>query len=414
MAMGSEAMGWRQRLTQAKVLAGIAHGSRGFGGPYQASLNLSNRCNLRCIHCYFYSPLLRVPNFFDVRQARGRRAPMPARQEVNGRQLLDADAGRTRVLLDELLHMGTWRFHFSGSGEPFMHRDAIEFMARVKHAGRECIVNTNGTFLDAASAEALVAMGLDEVRVTTMAGTADLYERTHPGSRPGTLERLREGLRALSERKAAAGARRPAVNLVYVVVRQNVEGLADFARFAHEVGADGVILQPMDDVGDSALAEVVPTEPEAAAVVRQLPEVKRLLDERGLRHNLDRFEMVFNRGLDTRALYRIIPCYMGWISLRVQVGGDVHPCHRCYDPVGNVSEKSMAEVWNGPAYRRFRRESAMINKRGSPVEGCSCGSCCHYATNVRVFRRLHPLSGWLRTLRQLWPAAAATGGDVDE
>lgn len=406
-------MSWRERLAQAGVLAGIVHGSRGFGGPYQASFSLSNRCNLRCIHCYFHSPLLRLPNFFDVREARGRRAAMPARDDVNGRQRLDAHPGHTRAIIDQLLGMGTWRFHFSGSGEPLLHADAIEFMARIKKAGRECVVNTNGTLIDGPTADVLVAMGLDELRVTTMAGTAETYARTHPGSPAGAFEELRERLRSLLERRSAAGARRPVVNLVDVVVRQNVEGLADFARFAREIGADGAILQPMDDVGDPQLAELVPTDAEAATVVRGLPQVRRTLDEGGLRHNLDRFLMVFNRRLDTRLLYRTIPCYMGWVSLRVQVGGDVYPCHRCYHPVGNAYESSVREIWNGPRYRSFRREAAFINKRGTPVDGCSCDSCCHNTTNVRIFQHLHPLSGSLRTLRQLCPAAGAYAGAAE-
>jgi radical SAM protein with 4Fe4S-binding SPASM domain len=399
-------MSLRQRLTQANVLAGIANGSRGFGGPYQASLSLSNRCNLRCLHCYFYSPLVRLPNFFDVRQARDRGRPMPAQSEVAARQRLDADTDRTRAIIDDLLRMGTWRFHFSGSGEPFLHADALEFMGRVKRAGRECVVNTNGTLLDEATAQALVAMGVDELRVTTMAGTAPMYERTHPGSRPGTFEALKQALSALAERKAAAGACRPLVSLVYVVIRQNVDGLADFVRLAHEVGADGVILQPVDDAVDPSLAELVPTDAQAAALIAQIPDLERYLDAQGLAHSIRRFRMVFNRRLDTRALYRIIPCYMGWISVRVQVDGDVYPCHRCYDPVGNAYETPMPQVWNSAAYGRFRRAAALINKRCSPVEGCSCDSCCHSTTNVRMFERLHPLSGWLGTLRQLCPAAA--------
>ncbi len=403
-------MNVRQGLAQANVLAGIANGSRGFGGPYQASISLSNRCNLRCIHCYFYSPLLRLPNFFDVRQARGRHAAMPPRDVVNDRQHDDADPRHTSRIIRELVGMGTWRFHFSGSGEPLLHPQAVELMARVKAAGRECVVNTNGTTIDAAMADAFVEMGLDELRVTTMAGTAEVFERTHPGCPAGAFEALRGRLRALTERRAARGGRRPMVNLVTVVVRENAEDLADFARFAREVGADGVILQPMDDVGDPHLSQVVPTEQQAAAVLRGLPEVRRILEEGGLRHNLDRFLMVFNRRLDTRPLYRLIPCYMGWVSLRVQVGGDVYPCHRCYQPLGNAYETPVSKIWNSPAYRRFRREASFLNKSGRSLHGCSCHSCCHNTTNVRIFERLHPLSRRLRTLRQLCPAAALHDG----
>ena len=391
-------MGCQEWMTQAKVLAGIAHGGRAFGGPYQASLWLSNRCNLRCIHCYYYSPLVAEPNDFDVREARQLGRPAPDQETVLKRRTLDADPERTRALIDDLIGMGTWSFHFAGSGEPLMHPDALEFMARVKQAGRACGMNTNGTLLNRAAIDALVEMGFDELRISLLAGTDEVYVRTHPGSRPGTFGRLKEGLLALAERKAAAGSARPIVNLVCVMVQQNCDGLLDFVRLAHEVKADGVIVHPVDDIYDPGMAGLVPTEAQSAAVREQIPELARFLEERGIRHNLDRFSMIFSPRLDTRALYGIIPCYMGWLSLQVHADGDVHACCRCYHRLGNAYETPIRDIWYGGAYDEFRRAAAQINRRRTPVEGCSCYSCAVNGANLSVYRKLHPLSRRLRHL----------------
>ena len=403
-------MGWQQWMTEAKVLAGIAHGSRAFGAPYQASLWLSNRCNLRCIHCYYYSPLAAEPNDFEVRQARQAGLPAPDLQTVLKRQTLDADPDRTRRLIDDLIRMGSWSFHFAGSGEPLMHPDALELMARVKRAGRACCMNTNGTLLDGAAVDELVRMGYDELRITTMAGTDEVYARTHPGSRPGTFDRLKQTLLALAERKEAAGSARPLVYLVCIVVQQNYDGLLDFVRLAHEVRADGVVVHAVDDVCDPCMACLVPTEAQADAVREQLPEMARFLEERGIRHNLGRFAMTFRSRLDTRALYQAIPCYVGWLSVQVHADGDVHACCRCYRRLGNAYETPIQEIWEGAAYRDFRRAAGQINRRGAAVEGCSCDNCATNGANVRVFRRLHPLS---RRLRDLEHECAAPGDDAE-
>jgi MoaA/NifB/PqqE/SkfB family radical SAM enzyme len=273
-------------------------------------------------------------------------------------------------------------------------------MARTKRAGCVCTANTNGTLLDHEKVDALVAMGFDELRVTTMAGTAQTYERTHPGSRPGTFDSLKESLLALAERKAATGSARPRLVLVCVVVQQNHEGLLDFARLAHEVKAQCVVVHPVGDADDPDMAPLVLTDAQAEAVRRQLPELAGYLEERGIRHNLARFALIFQRQLDTRALYRLIPCYMGWLWVQVQADGYVLPCCRCSRPLGNVHDAPMPAIWHGAAYNAFRRAAGLINRRGTPVEACGCDNCANNGANLRAYRILHPGSRRLRALER--------------
>ena len=197
------------------------------------------------------------------------------------------------------------------------------------------------------------------------------------------------------------------MNLVCIVVQQNYDGLMDFGRLAHEVRADGVVVHPVDDVCDPCMERLVPTEAQAAAVREQVPELARYLEERGIRHNLARFSVTFGGRLDTRELYKVIPCYVGWLSLQVHATGDVHACCRCYCRLGNAYETPIREIWEGAAYREFRRAAGQINRRGTPVEACSCYACAPNGVNVRVFRRLHPLS---RRLKDLEHAVYDPGG----
>ena len=90
------------------------------------------------------------------------------------------------------------------------------------------------------------------------------------------------------------------------------------------------------------------------------------------------------------------------------VGGLAYPCHRCYEPIGNAYEQKFGDIWRGAAYRRFRREARAINRRGTPVAGCACDSCCHYMMNLRVYQSLHPLKS--RSARRTLHWAASVGG----
>lgn len=383
----------RHLLSRARALMGIMHGSRAFGGPVEAGLRLTNRCNIRCIHCYFYSPYLESPNYASLRRARMMHEELPDDAELKQLQGLDFDAGRARTLIDELLGMGTRRFQISGNGEVFLHPEAIELCARIKRAGSYCLTNTNGTLLHRETADELIRMGFDELRITVMGGSPETYERTHPGFTGKTFNTIRDNIKYLTERKAALGLRCPKITLVIIVVRQNYEALLEYARFASEVGADEVLFKPVDDIEDEGLAKVVPTEDQAAYIRAQLPEAKAHLESRGIRNNVDYFLMAFDRQIDTTALYRTIPCYYAWLSVMIDPTGEVMACCRCYNSLGNVSEAKFSDIWNGEPYRALRQEAITLNKRGTPVKGCDCNSCIHYIANMRVFKILHPIKG---------------------
>jgi radical SAM protein with 4Fe4S-binding SPASM domain len=307
-------------------------------------------------------------------------------------QKLDADSERTHAIIKQLIGIGTGGFEFTG-GEPFLHKNALAFMERAKYAGCTCMVDSNGTLLDTETIDELVKIGFDELRITTMAGTPEMYIQTHPGAIAGSFESLKDNLMYLADCKAALGARIPKLNLAFIIIAQNYDGIFDFAEFATIVKADRVLFRPVDDFDDPGLSKVVPTIDQSAFVRGQLIEAKAFLDSQGIRNNIDLLLKVFGQQLDTRRLYRIIPCYYGWLWVLIDTDGKVYPCCRCYEPLGNIHRNDFSEIWNGNAYRRFRKEAIKINRRMSPVEGCNCNSCSHFDGNLRVFRKLHPIKG---------------------
>lgn len=386
-----------------RVLAGIGHGSRAFGGPLQLNLALTNRCNIRCVHCYFHSPLLNVPNFRSLRSDRLAGAPPASRETIAGIQRLDADPEHTIAALDDALAMGTRQVQFSGSGECFLHPRALDFMRKACESGADCVANTNGTLLDRGTVDELIRMRFGRLRVTLMAGDTATYLRTHPGVKDDMFERVRAGLLYLKERKAALGVGKPVVKAVYVAVDQNHDGLLDFARTAVEVGAHTALFKPVDDLDDPSMASLVPTGEHATATRRQAKEAAALLKAGGVRHNVADFLCVFQRRLDTAAIHRVVPCYYGWLASMLEPDGDVYACCRCFEPMGNAYQTSFREVWTSERYRRFRSEAGLLPRSGRRAKSCECHRCVHYEANLRVFRWLHPLR-W----REL--QAAATDG----
>jgi MoaA/NifB/PqqE/SkfB family radical SAM enzyme len=396
-------MNLKLHMSELKTVMGILHGSRAFGGPLQADFGLTNKCNAQCIHCYYYSPLLEKPTLRPLRKARKMATEPPSLEVLRSMQRRDADTEHTNRLIDELIAMGTRRFRFGGAGEPFVHKNALDFMDRVKHSGSTCIVSTGGHMFDRDKIDVLLKMGFDEMRITTMAGSPEMYKRTHPKAKDTAFDNLRDNLLYLAERKEAMGVSRPEVRLYSVIISENFDSPMDFAKFAVHVKADWVQYRPYDDVGDPGLAVLVPSAEQASFVKKQLNEIKPYLEDHGIKHNIDRFLKVFDKQLDTAALYRIIPCYYGWAVMQILASGKVFPCGRCYDSFGDAYKTELNKIWNGETYREFRKEAKTLNKRNTTVSGCDCNSCSHHTANLRIYRALHPIKKRSKRLQRLSP-----------
>jgi radical SAM protein with 4Fe4S-binding SPASM domain len=392
-----------QGISQIRAAVGIIQGDLAFGGPLQANLRLTNRCNLRCIHCYYHSPYLEKPNFPTLRRARQVGGQLPDKGHLERLRRINADSGQLRSLIDELLSIGVRRWELGGSGEPFMHKDALALIRRIKQTHSYCLANTNGTLLDAATVDELVKVGFDELRITTLAGTPEVYVQTHHGVSKTTFTKLTNTLLYVAEQKAVLGVHRPQITLVFIVIAQNAKDIFKFAELAVQVKADRVLYRPVDDVDDPNLANLVPTEKQVVSIRKQLSEVESYLNSEDVPHNIDVFRKIFHGQLNTEALYSIIPCYYGWLAVIIEPDGGVYPCCRCYNLLGNVNETKFSEIWNGKSYRQFRKDALAINRREAPVSGCDCYSCVHHTANLRVYRALHPIKGKSNRLKQLSP-----------
>jgi MoaA/NifB/PqqE/SkfB family radical SAM enzyme len=332
--------------------------------PYAVSFWVTRRCNLNCEMCW-------------VEHSR----------RLEGDEYLRA---RDELTLDELKavvdDIARWRPRVGiTGGEPFLRRDALEFIAHVKSRGLRCGANTNGTFL-ARDAEALVETGLDSIMVSV-----DGPPAVHDGQRrsPGSFLRTKEGLDALLAARAASGRRTPYVKVTCTVTNANVDSLASLPTLFADLPLDEFTFQHQwftdqenADAQRALFAELFGRDTTylQGFVAAEMPPV----DVDALRRRVKAiqgkswpFTVNFYPGLDERELGPFYEsprrnfrneCFSRWLRADVFPDGTVSPCLGL--DVGNVREKPFSEIWNGPAFRRFRAELA---GRGL-FPGCS--RCC--------------------------------------
>ncbi|MEE8640390.1 MAG: radical SAM protein, partial [bacterium] len=271
-------------------------------------------------------------------------------------------------------------------GEPFLRRDALDFIAYVKSRGLRCGANTNGTFLGR-DAEALVDVGLDSIMVSV-----DGPPAVHDSQRrsPGSFVRTKEGLDALLAARAASHrGRTPYVKITCTVTNANVASLAslptlfldlplDEFTFQHQWFTD----QQTADAQRALFAELfgqdttylqgfvtTETPPVDVDVLRR--EAKAINNKNWpfpVNFYPDLAESELGPFYERPRLNFRNACFSRWLRADVLPDGTVSPCLGL--DVGNVREKPFSEIWNGPAFRRFRAE---LTSRGL-FPGCS--RCC--------------------------------------
>ena len=134
-----------------------------------------------------------------------------------------------------------------GIGEPLLNKDLPRFVAHLKERNTEVLFNTNAILLDQARGDALVAAGLDELRVSLDAVTPELYAQLRGVDR---LPQVISNLQAFVSRHG--GRAQPKVSLWWVAMQANLLQLPDFVRLAAKIGIDEIYMQRLVYFGSGA------------------------------------------------------------------------------------------------------------------------------------------------------------------
>lgn len=185
--------------------------------PWLVSLELTERCNLRCAHCYVNRP---------AGDDEVRRKEMPL--------------GEWQGILDQVADAGTLWLFVTG-GEPLLRPDFAEFYLYAKRKGLHVILFTNGTLLTPDLADLLAEYPPWETEITLYGATAGTYERVT--GVPGSYARCRRGIDLLLERGLS-------LNLKTVALTLNVHEVPAMQRLADDLGVrfryDPVIQSRLD------------------------------------------------------------------------------------------------------------------------------------------------------------------------
>ena len=305
-----------------------------------------NRCNCRCMMC----------DIWRIRQAR----------EITDRDLAPH--------LSSLRNLKVKWVVFSG-GEPLMHSDLPSLTRLCRLAGVRITLLTAGLTLEA-EAE-MVSAATDDV-IVSLDGSAGIHDSIR--CVPGAYRRLNAGIEALRHR-------RPDIPIHgrCTIQKKNCYDLRNTVRAAHELGLNSLSFLAVDTSSaafnhpdgwaQSRQTAVAPDENDVESLAAEIEAlISELSDDIASGFIVEKPDKLRRIGYYFRSrlgqLQSASPrCNAPWVSAVIESDGSVRPCF--FQPViGNIHQRSLAEIVNGDEAVDFRRRLDIPN---DPIcRACVC------------------------------------------
>ncbi|MBL7196817.1 MAG: radical SAM protein [Candidatus Omnitrophica bacterium] len=361
------------------LIAGILHGRKAFIGPEQVVIDPTNKCNLHCVSCWLYSPLL----------VEDRPTKEWLKKELPKEMLIR--------LIDDLASLGTKRIRFTGGGEPFIYKDLMEVIEYARRKQLLVAVTTNFGLVSKRDIKRLIDIGLDELCISIWASNPEIYGRVHSGVSFEYFEKLKENLLYLKEIKKDTLR----VSFANVIMNNNFRDLYGMYEFGLQYGADSLYFTPMD-VFSGQTDKLVMNEQERRRVLEWALEIKERSKKDkvqleffdGFLKRLSVSQQHFEKGEYDKCDVDKIPCYVGWVFSRILADGSVAPCCRGVKKImGNINKKSFKEIWFSPQYNEFRAKAKYLSKSNSYFKDIGCiKECDNLMHNEEMHKRILKLS----------------------
>jgi len=297
------------------------------GVPWACHLDITYRCNERCVHCY-----------------------------LEHDDLGEMTTAEIKDVLDQLAQAGTLFLTLSG-GEIFMRRDFFEILEYARRLLFNVRLKTNGVMIRQPEAERLLRLGVEQIQISVYSHRAEVHDAIT--KLPGSLRRTINAIQFLKSQGLN-------IILANVLMTANRHDHAGVRALARELGVtyslDPTITPKID--GDRSILNLRVSG----------SELNQLFHEDDLVGDAEQYcAPPPPPGEDEM---QALPCHAGHTTIYISPYGDVFPCVQFPLPSGNVRRQKFIDIWqNSTALKEVRS----IRVKDLPV----CSTCSHAGTCSR-------------------------------
>lgn len=331
-----------------------------------ASLRVTQKCNLRCKHCY-----------------------AAAGQKLKNELTLD----EIKRVIDELRELGAIRIFFTG-GEPFTREDFVEVLSYAQRNKFAIYLSTNGALINRGLISRLRNLDLRVFQVSV-----DGLEKTHDSIR-GVSGSFSKAINAI--KLAKRNLKNTEIALASTLMRENVHEIDKLLDLAIQIKVNIFALIPLFPAGRSLQIDdlTLQEKREIFSKVCQLYKMKKA------NLNLPTFpylSILISPGVIPESLPKTkygcgFVCTFPSI-LGINANGDVFPCDGLIGYkkllLGNIRKNSLKEIWNHPLMKKSRKMNPNdldgVCKKCRYLSFCMGGCRAHAFIKYGNFKAPDPL-----------------------
>jgi radical SAM protein with 4Fe4S-binding SPASM domain len=280
--------------------------------PFSVHLELTRKCNLKCLHCY---------------------ATQENRKELSTKEI--------KNLIDELRAMGTLYITFSG-GEPTCRKDFLDILRYTSQRKISIQLSTNGVLINKSFVKELSKLNLFHVGISIYGPnriTHDLITGV-----AGSFDKTVNAGRFLKD----AGIY---TVFKFIMMKYNQQQYAKMKKLANRLGIPyrvDTTITPRDNLSyDNRYLQI------------KKNNIKNIY--------IDLFKTSAPVGRKKREDLADLSCLMGRTLCSINAYGDVRPCVQVPISAGNIRERTFTDVWlKSPFLKEIRKYPDKRKMHGCP------------------------------------------------
>jgi len=275
--------------------------------PWSVHVDLTYRCNERCIHCYLD-------------------------HEDHG----EMKTPEIKNVMEQLAESGTLFLTLSG-GEIFLRADLFELLEFARSLHFDINLKTNALLIDAERARKLRELSVRKIQISIYSAEPEIHDAITKVR--GSLERTLTAIRFLQ----AEGLN---VKIACPLMKQNLMAYRNVQALAAELGVpyvlDMTITPKMD--GNMGLLQLRSSTKELLPILQDITLNPRACSTDSSEAVSFPTGSATSSGIESQA-YDDIPCSAGHNSCYISPYGDVFPCVQMPVATGNLRKQSFEEIW---------------------------------------------------------------------
>lgn len=317
--------------------------------PQFVSLEIEDRCCLKCKHCDIW-----------------KKSPQNSRLSLDEQKII------VKKLSDWL---GQFYLNFDG-GEPFLNNNIFKLAKYAAKLGAKTRVSTNGVLIDKKMAQKIIDSEMFCVMFSLDSSKPEVHDWVRGVK--GTHEKAVRAIKVLNKlRKDQKSKIRLTVNTV--LMKQNLESIEKLVYWVDEQKLNGISFQPIEEnfgrnFHDMNWFKTCPFWPDINAVEETINVIINL-KKKGypVLNSYSYLKMVFEYFEDPLSFSRNYPCRVGLNNFLVNLEGKVHMCYSM-GSCGDALKELLSEIWKG--------DRAKLQRQA--IAGCQ-RSCRVLLCNQRIY-----------------------------